>query len=93
MRGSGAPAASTRRSRPSAQDQPRRTPGEGDDAFVNIRIYEGHGKDKKDEIARRVTEAICDVTKLPSQAVWVVIEDIDPPDWYVAGKPGERMAK
>jgi phenylpyruvate tautomerase PptA (4-oxalocrotonate tautomerase family) len=33
------------------------------------------------------------VTKLPSQAVWVVIEDIDPPDWYVAGKPGERMAK
>ena len=61
--------------------------------FVNIRIYEGHGKDKKDEIARRVTEAICDVTKLPSQAVWVVIEDIYPPDWYVAGKPGERMAK
>jgi 4-oxalocrotonate tautomerase len=61
--------------------------------FVNIRIYEGHGKDKKDEIARRVTEAICDVTKLPSQAVWVVIEDIDPPDWYVAGKPGERMTK
>ena len=25
--------------------------------FVNIRIYEGHGKDKKDEIARRVVEA------------------------------------
>ena len=60
--------------------------------FVNIRIYEGHGRDKKDEIARRVTEAICDVTKLPAQAVWVVIEDIDPPDWYVAGQPGERIA-
>jgi len=60
--------------------------------FVNIRIYEGHGRDKKDEIARRVTEAICDVTKLPAQAVWVVIEDIDPPDWYVAGKPGEHIA-
>jgi len=45
------------------------------------------------EIARRVTDAICDVTKLPREAVWLVIEEIDPPDWYVAGKPGERMKK
>ena len=59
--------------------------------FVNIKIYEGHGKERKDEIARRVTESICEVTKLPPQAVGVVIEEIDPPDWYVASKPGERM--
>ena len=61
--------------------------------FVNIRIYAGHCKERKDEIARRVTEAISDVTKVPREAIWVVIEDIDPPDWYVAGKPGERMKK
>ncbi|OGK85238.1 MAG: hypothetical protein A2X52_05660 [Candidatus Rokubacteria bacterium GWC2_70_16] len=61
--------------------------------FVNIRIYAGHGKERKDEIARRVTEAIAEVAKVPREAIWVVIEDIDPPDWYVAGKPGERMAK
>ncbi|MEK7770999.1 MAG: 4-oxalocrotonate tautomerase family protein [candidate division NC10 bacterium] len=59
--------------------------------FVNIRIYAGHGKERKDEIARRVTEAISDVTTVPREAIWVVIEEIDPPDWYVAGKPGERM--
>src|SRR5262249_47815271 len=59
--------------------------------FVNIRIYEGWGKERKDEIARRVTEAITDVTRLPKEAVWVVVEEVDPPDWYVAGKPGERM--
>ncbi len=61
--------------------------------FVNIKIYEGHGKERKDEIARRVTDAICDVTKLSREAVWVVIEDIDPPDWYVGGKAGERMTR
>lgn len=61
--------------------------------FVNIRIYAGHGKERKDEIARRVTEAISDVTKVPREAIWVVIEEIDPPDWYAAGKPGERMKK
>ena len=33
--------------------------------FVNIRIYEGWGKDNLNEIAKRVTAAITDVTKLP----------------------------
>ena len=37
--------------------------------------------------------AISDVTQLPKEAVWVVFEEVDPPDWYVGGKPGERMAK
>ena len=44
-------------------------------------------------IAKRVTEAITDVTKLPKEAVWVVIEEVDPPLWYVGGKAGERMKK
>lgn len=59
--------------------------------FVNIRIYQGHPKERRDEIARRVTDAIADVARVPREAVWVVFEEIDPPDWYVAGKPGERM--
>ena len=61
--------------------------------FVNIRIYEGFGKEKIDQIAAKVTDAIQDVTKLPREAVWVVVDEIDPPQWYVAGKPGERMKK
>ncbi|OGB90404.1 MAG: hypothetical protein A3H39_16365 [candidate division NC10 bacterium RIFCSPLOWO2_02_FULL_66_22] len=61
--------------------------------FVNIRIYEGHAKERKDEIARRVTEAICEATGLPKGAVWIVFEEIDPPNWYVGGKPGEPMKK
>ena len=38
-----------------------------------------------------MTDAIQQVTNLPRETVWVVIEEVDPPDWYVAGKPGERM--
>jgi len=58
--------------------------------FVNIKIYAGHGKVRKDAIAARVTDAICDVTKLPREAVWVIIEEIEPPDWFVGGKPGVK---
>jgi 4-oxalocrotonate tautomerase len=61
--------------------------------FVNIRLYEGHGKERKDEIARRVTETLSDVCKVPREAVWVVFEDVPPPDWYVAGTPGTAVKK
>ena len=47
----------------------------------------------KDEIAKRVTGAITDVTGLPKEAVWVVIEEVNPHDWYAAGKPGEPIKK
>ena len=42
--------------------------------FVNIRLYEGHGKERKDELAKRVIEAVHEVCKVPREAVWVVFE-------------------
>ena len=53
--------------------------------FVNIQIVKGHSKERKDEISRRVTEAISDVAKLPKDAIWVVFEDVEAEHWYVGG--------
>ena len=53
--------------------------------FVNIRILEGHSQKRKDEISRRVTEAISEVAELPREAIWVVFEDVESDDWYVGG--------
>ena len=58
--------------------------------FVNITIYEGHDKSRKDEVARRVTEAISDVCKVPREAVWVVFTEVTPPDWSVVANPGKK---
>ena len=58
--------------------------------FVNVRMLEGHSAQRKDEIARRVTEAISEVTELPQAAIWVVFEDVARADWYVAGDPMTR---
>ena len=55
--------------------------------FVNIRILEGHSQQRKDEIARRVTETISEIAELPKAAIWVVFEDVAPTDWYVSGTP------
>jgi 4-oxalocrotonate tautomerase len=53
--------------------------------FVNIRILEGHSQQRKDEISRRVTETISEVADLPMEAIWVVIEDVKPSNWFVGG--------
>jgi 4-oxalocrotonate tautomerase len=54
--------------------------------FVNIRILNEHSQERKDEISRRVTSAISDVTKLPEDQIWVVFEDVTNENWYVGGK-------
>ena len=47
--------------------------------FVSIRLLEGHSQKRKNEISRRVTEAISEVAELPMDAIWVVIEDVPVP--------------
>ena len=59
--------------------------------FVNIRILEGHPQERKDEMARRITETITDLTKLPKEAVWVVFEDVKATDWYVGDKSVHKL--
>jgi 4-oxalocrotonate tautomerase len=59
--------------------------------FVSIRILEGHPQELKDAISRKVTEAICEETKLPKEAVWVVFEDISAKDWYVGQRSVASM--
>jgi 4-oxalocrotonate tautomerase len=54
--------------------------------FVNIQILKGHPQERKDEISRRVTDAISEVAQLPRDAIWVVFEDVTDEDWYVGGR-------
>jgi len=61
--------------------------------FVNIQILKGHPQARKDEISRRVTEAISEVAQLPKQAVWVVFEEVAAEDWYVGATPVSEMQK
>jgi 4-oxalocrotonate tautomerase len=61
--------------------------------FVNIQILKGHPQARKDEISRRVTEAISEIAQVPKQAVWVVFEDVAAEDWYVGATPVSEMQK
>ena len=53
--------------------------------FVNIRMIEGRSQQQKDEIAKRVNDALSEVLELPKDDIWVVFEDVTARDWYVGG--------
>jgi 4-oxalocrotonate tautomerase len=62
--------------------------------FVNIRLIEGRSQQQKDELSRRVTDAISEVLQLPQDDTWVVFEDIPAESWYVGGTTvAERRKK
>jgi 4-oxalocrotonate tautomerase len=61
--------------------------------FVSIRILSGHSQQRKDEISRRVTEAISEVAELPKDAIWVVFEEVPAEEWYVGARSVAAIAK
>lgn len=61
--------------------------------FVNIRILAGHSQKRKDEIAKRITDAISEVAELPKDVIWVVFEDVTTDDWFSGGKSVTELKK
>jgi len=61
--------------------------------FVSVKILKGHPQERKDEISRRVTEAISEVASLPKDAIWVVFEDVEAEDWYVGSERVSELKK
>lgn len=61
--------------------------------FVNIQILKGHPQERKDEISRRVTDAISELAELPKEAIWVVFDEVAAEDWYVGAERVSELKK
>jgi 4-oxalocrotonate tautomerase len=61
--------------------------------FVNIRLIEGRSQQRKDEISKRIADAISDVLELPKDDIWIVFEDIPASDWYVGSTTVAELRK
>ena len=60
---------------------------------MNIRLVGGRSQDQKDEISKRVVDAISDVLELPKDDIWVVFEDVPAGDWYVGSTTVAELRK
>ena len=61
--------------------------------FVNVRLVGGRSQERKDEISKRVVDAISDVLELPKDDIWVVVEDVPAGDWYVGSTTVAELRK
>jgi 4-oxalocrotonate tautomerase len=59
--------------------------------FVTIRFIEGRSQQQKDEIAKRVNDALSEVLELPKNDIWIVFEDSTAKDWYVGGSTAAEL--
>ena len=50
-------------------------------------------QERKNEMSRRVTDAIAELAGLPREAVWVVFEDVSAEDWYLGGVTVDSIRK
>jgi len=61
--------------------------------FVNIRLVAGRSQQLKDEISRRVVDAISEVLQLPRDDIWVVFENVPAEEWYVGSTTVAELRK
>lgn len=54
--------------------------------YINISIFEGHSKEKKERISEKITEVIHEEAGVPKEMVWITFNDIPKADWSVGGK-------
>ena len=61
--------------------------------FVSIRMIEGRSQRQKDEISKRVNDALSDVLEVPKDDIWVAFEEITAMDWYIGGATVAELRK
>ncbi len=53
--------------------------------IVRIELWPGRPREAKDELVRRVTEAVVETVDCPAEAVMVLLYEVDKADWARAG--------
>lgn len=59
--------------------------------YVHIDWVAGQGPEKRDEVARRVTHAIHEITGIALKDIWVVFKDVEAAEWYVGDQSVQKI--
>lgn len=54
--------------------------------LIQINIIEGRSPEKKERLIREVTDLVADVLEAPTQNVRVIIQEMPPEHWGIAGE-------
>ncbi len=54
--------------------------------FIHVHWFEGRSPEQKDELTRRITEAMVEVGKTSPDHVWIRYDDCSKSDWAIGGE-------
>ena len=54
--------------------------------FIQINILKGRSSEKKERLIREVSDLVSDVLEAPIQSVRVMINEVEPEHWGIAGE-------
>lgn len=54
--------------------------------MVTVSWVAGRSVEQKRQLAASITAAEAEIGDVPAKSVWVVFDDVDRPDWAVAGR-------
>ena len=54
--------------------------------FIQITILKGRSPEKKEQLIRQVSDLVSDVLEAPLQNVRVMIQEVEPEHWGIAGE-------
>lgn len=54
--------------------------------FVKVEWMAGRSDEQKASLAGRITDAVCDVTGVGPDDVWIVFADVPAGDWALGGR-------
>lgn len=59
--------------------------------YINVALYKGQSKEKKEAIGKKITEVIREeLPAVPEQNIWVTFQEIPGDEWLIAGNPGPK---
>lgn len=53
--------------------------------YVHVHLLEGRDQRVKDELARKISEVVCEVADVAPESVWVRLDEMKPGDFAVGG--------
>lgn len=54
--------------------------------FVSVRLVAGRDQATKDEMARKIVDAVVSTAGVPKESVWISFDETAPADFYVGEK-------
>ncbi|WP_420489160.1 2-hydroxymuconate tautomerase [Neobacillus vireti] len=60
--------------------------GEVDMPFIQVNILKGRSPEKKERLIREMTDLVSEVLDAPVQSVRVMINELEPEHWGIAGE-------